>query len=388
MRKIKSIYQEYKVYCHTNLINYKKYIGITKKASNERWKQGKGYTANEDFYNDIAKYGWDSFKHEILEENCDYKTARRLESYYIKKYNTINTGYNNTNSSIGEKLNFDFFDFIPLDSVNINYTSEKKYFTRVPNSFTRINLQKMYGVHKIFIIVYILIDRHRSYEDQSYITISDIFNFCGYKISRNKPKIFYEIIKILLFLSESNYIEITSNFDIYNIGYNDCISLNIISKNFDAVENYSKITSKQIDSIKDIKTNIKKENILLTFLYINSYIYIRPKDIHGNELMEKPQDKPEAFWKSIEGMSKELSMSKDTINQCIKCLLNPGKDIEPLLIKKEVGSIQSNPDIPPKNLPNIYVLNKDGYKQEIEWALNKIIEIYSCNFDDIKGGKK
>ena len=62
-------------------------------------------------------------------------------------------------------------------------------------------------------------DRHRSYEDSSYIVISEIFDSCGYKQTRHKPKIFYEIIKCLLFLNESNLINITSDFDIYITGY-------------------------------------------------------------------------------------------------------------------------------------------------------------------------
>ena len=36
-------------------------------------------------------------------------------------------------------------------------------------------------------------------------------------------------------------------------------------------------------------------------------------------------------------------------------------------------------DKPPLNVPNIYVLNKDGYEQEIEWALNKMLEVYKID---------
>ena len=38
-----------------------------------------------------------------------------------------------------------------------------------------------------------MIDRHRSYEDTSYIVISELLNLCGYKQTRHKPKIFFEI---------------------------------------------------------------------------------------------------------------------------------------------------------------------------------------------------
>lgn len=48
----------------------------------------------------------------------------------------------------------------------------------------------------------------------------------------------------------------------------------------------------------------------MAFLYINSYIFIRPKNKKNEEIMYNPETKPEAFWKSIESMSKELSMFK------------------------------------------------------------------------------
>ena len=125
----------------------------------------------------------------------------------------------------------------------------------------------------------------------------------------------------------------------------------------------------------------------MAFLYINSYIFIRPKN--NEETISNPEAKPEAFWRSIESMSKELSMSKDTINQCIQYLTSSIGNKEPLLIKKEVGSVQPDPKKPPQNVPNIYVLNKEGYEQEIEWAIEKMLEIYNVNtFGEIKGGNK
>ena len=78
-------------------------------------------------------------------------------------------------------------------------------------------------------------------------------------------------------------------------------------------------------------------------------------------------------------MSKELAMSKDTINQCINYLTETSNDIPALLIKKEVGSIQPDKRKPPQNVPNIYVLNKEGYQQEIKWAMNKMLEFYKVD---------
>lgn len=383
-----NIINNYKVYIHTNLVNGKKYVGITQQAEKERWSRsnGNGYRENKKFYKDIQKYGWNNgFSHEIIKENISYKEARTLEKFYISKYDSVLKGYNNSNFNLGMSFQFDFDDIVPINNPYIE-NKHKEYFTRVPNSFIQVDIKKKYHLHRIFYLVYILIDKHRSYEDQSYIVISEIFNLCKYKQTKHKPKIFFEIIKCLLFLHESNMINITSDFDIHSVGYNECIQMDIIPENFDATDRFGKITSSQLDFIMMNESSINKENILMAFLYINSYIFIRPKNKDNGETMYNPESKPEAFWRSMETMAKELAMSKDTLNQCIQCLTSSFGDKKPLLIKREVGSIQPNPKKPPQNVPNIYVLNKEGYEQEIKWAISKMLEIYNVDsFGELTG---
>lgn len=381
-----NIINNYKVYIHTNLVNGKKYVGITQQAEKERWSNGNGYRENKKFYKDIQKYGWnDGFSHEIIKENISYKEARTLEKFYISKYDSVLKGYNNSNFNLGIAFQFDFDDIVPISNPYVE-NKHKEYFTRVPNSFIQVDIKKKYHLHRIFYLIYILIDKHRSYEDQSYIVISEIFNLCKYKQTKHKPKIFFEIIKCLLFLHESNMINITSDFDIHSIGYNECIQMDIIPENFDATDKFAKITSSQLDFIMMSESSINKENILMAFLYINSYIFIRPKNKNNEETISNPKSKPEAFFRSMESMAKELAISKDTLNQCIQCLTSSSENQKPLLIKREVGSIQPDPKKPPQNVPNIYVLNKEGYEQEIEWAILKMLEIYNVDsFGELTG---
>lgn len=381
-----NIINNYKVYIHTNLVNGKKYVGITQQAEKERWSNGNGYRENKKFYKDIQKYGWNNgFSHEIIKENISYKEARTLEKFYISKYDSVLKGYNNSNFNLGIAFQFDFDDIVPINNPYVE-NKHKEYFTRVPNSFIQVDIKKKYHLHRIFYLIYILIDKHRSYEDQSYIVISEIFNLCKYKQTKHKPKIFFEIIKCLLFLHESNMINITSDFDIHSVGYNECIQMDIIPENFDATDKFSKITSSQLDFIMMSESSINKENILMAFLYINSYIFIRPKNKNNEETISDPKSKPEAFFRSMESMAKELAISKDTLNQCIQCLTSSSENQKPLLIKREVGSIQPDPKKPPQNVPNIYVLNKEGYEQEIEWAILKMLEVYNVDsFGELTG---
>ena len=166
--------------------------------------------------------------------------------------------------------------------------------------------------------------------------------------------------------------------DLDSLSYDTGIEIKIISENFDSAEKFGKLTSSQFDTIMMADSSLNRENILVAFLYINSYIGCRPRQNDGSEY-ENAKDNPEAFYRSIKHMSEELSMSKDTINQCIGYLTKSTDNTPALLIKREVGSVQPDKSKPPQNVPNIYVLNREGYRQEIEWALNKMLELYKVD---------
>ncbi len=257
-----------------------------------------------------------------------------------------------------------------------NQKEKAEYFTRFPNEYIQGNIKKKFGVSRKFYITYILIDKYRSYEDYSWITIRKIMDFYGYKTHRNKPKAFREILDVLEYMINNKMIEVKQDLD--SLSYDTGIEIKIIPENFDYPDKFGKLTSSQFDVIMMADTSLNRENILMAFLYINSYIGCRKRNEDGSE-MPNAKDCPEAFWRSIESMSKELSMSKDTINQCIDYLTSSSNTTTPLLIKREVGSVQPDKSKPPKNVPNIYVLNKEGYMQEIEWALNKMLEIYGVD---------
>ena len=261
---------------------------------------------------------------------------------------------------------------------------KKEYFTRFPNEYIQGNIKTKFGVSRKFYITYILIDKYRSYEDYSWITIREIMNFYGYKTHRNKPKAFKEVLDVLEYMINNKMIEIKQDLDA--LSYDTGIKITIIPDNFDSTEKFGKLTSGQFDTIIMADTSLNRESILMAFLYINSYIGCRSRNKNESEL-PNAKDYPEAFWRSIENMSKDLSMSKDTINKCIDYLTVPSDGIQPLLVKKEVGSIQKDANKPPQNVPNIYVLNKEGYQQEIEWAMNKMLEVYGVKeFLPMKSG--
>lgn len=92
------------VYCHTNRINGKKYIGITSRDPVKRWAQGKAYRHNPHFTSAIQKYGWDNFDHEILAEGLDEETAKDFERMMIFMYHTADREHGYNQSLGGEPM--------------------------------------------------------------------------------------------------------------------------------------------------------------------------------------------------------------------------------------------------------------------------------------------
>lgn len=90
--------RKYTVYCHTNKINGKRYIGITGQKPQKRWANGLGYQRHAHFYSSILKYGWHNFDHEILYVDLTKEQAEYWEKRLIEEYKTTdkNFGYNKT----------------------------------------------------------------------------------------------------------------------------------------------------------------------------------------------------------------------------------------------------------------------------------------------------
>lgn len=115
------------IYCITNLINGKRYIGQSIRIEN-RWEEHKRNAFdlsreeyNKPFYQAIRKYGLDNFKFEILEE-CKVEELDEKEKYWIKYYQTfppdLDKGYNLTpGGKQGIKLSILFYHLDEIDEM-------------------------------------------------------------------------------------------------------------------------------------------------------------------------------------------------------------------------------------------------------------------------------
>ena len=85
------------VYCITNTINGKKYIGMTGRSLTERWNSHCSSARNGSpfrFHSAIRKYGEETFIKEILFDDLSIQGCRTIEEDTIKEYNTMIYGYN------------------------------------------------------------------------------------------------------------------------------------------------------------------------------------------------------------------------------------------------------------------------------------------------------
>lgn len=89
------------IYCIENLINHKKYIGLSKDI-HRRWGEHRRTAFNSasksydlPIYGAIRKYGLENFSFNIIEE-CKEEELQEKEKYWIKYYNSTENGYNLT----------------------------------------------------------------------------------------------------------------------------------------------------------------------------------------------------------------------------------------------------------------------------------------------------
>lgn len=91
----------FEVYCITNLITNKKYIGITTQGFENRFKKhiNEAMNGSERYLcKSFRKYGIENFKVELIDNEINsYKELLEKEIYYIEKYNSMMpNGYNMT----------------------------------------------------------------------------------------------------------------------------------------------------------------------------------------------------------------------------------------------------------------------------------------------------
>ena len=114
------------IYCITNLINNKRYVGKTTGTIEERFKEHckdsqKERCNKRPLYDAMNKYGVENFKVEQLEYVEDESNLSEREIYWIKELNTYGSnGYNVSKGGDG-KILYDYKEIVDL--LNLGYTT-------------------------------------------------------------------------------------------------------------------------------------------------------------------------------------------------------------------------------------------------------------------------
>ena len=116
------------VYCLENIINNKRYIGITTRTLQKRFDEH----CKADSYvgKAIRKYGAENFRKYVLDQADSHEELCNLESYYIEKYDTYHQGYNLTLGGDGVMRNIylkvelntkqkDFIEFVNTENKKV-----------------------------------------------------------------------------------------------------------------------------------------------------------------------------------------------------------------------------------------------------------------------------
>lgn len=88
---------KFKVYCHTNNVNGKRYVGVTSMSLEKRaGTDGSMYKSSPLFFAAINKYGWGKFSHAIIQDNLSCDQAAKLEAELIEQWRLTDRrfGYN------------------------------------------------------------------------------------------------------------------------------------------------------------------------------------------------------------------------------------------------------------------------------------------------------
>lgn len=189
------------IYKLTNQINNKVYIGQTYRSAEERWKEHQSHakTGNTPLSHAIVKYGWDSFKKEIIDTATSQEEANKKEIYWIEYYHCSvmvygkESGYNITTGGDGHskisQIEQDEIEKLWKNGKNINQIStmlqrDKGTITRILRSrgITKeeTTARANYRLHPIYVF------NLKGELLKTFSTLSEAINF--YNINENLIK--------------------------------------------------------------------------------------------------------------------------------------------------------------------------------------------------------
>lgn len=208
------------------------------------------------------------------------------------------------------------------------------------------------------ICVYYLLNELRGISDKGMITIKYIVENCGYKCRSGSDGVNKAYRDVLREAIKQQDIILDSGYSISTFSLVDGIPYTVNSDSFDVVDNFTKLTDTEFNTIIKNNSSRDKESILGIYLYIKSFYHPYTS-----------VNRPIGFHNNLGSISKSLDISERVLIKALNWLVK-----QKLLIKYYVGSIETdNPKKPRKNVPNIYIPNLGQSQDEIAETINSTV---------------
>ena len=213
---------------------------------------------------------------------------------------------------------------------------------------------------KSTILTYVGVSRYmllRKCEDINYSVFSlrDLCENANYS-STNKQNDSYlrKVRGHLKYFEDRGLLKIVSSYKskFNDFTLNDTIKV-ALNPSFFPKTDFAKISDEEFNTLVGKSYTVSKEKLVAVYTYIKSYMYDSDEFEIGKFC---------AFFKDVSSSAHNLNISVHQMDRCLKFYLDNG-----LLIKYQTGSYKFQGNI--LNAPNIYVLNNEKAKSNINSAL-------------------
>ena len=235
-------------------------------------------------------------------------------------------------------------------------TNLEQFFYRVPNDWIR---SKPPDIKKICTCY--LIDETRGLGGRGITSIQYLIDSCGYKSHRGQDRINKTYEAILQDLFDNDILSLVKGYQFPPQNISAAIPYIVSENKFDSVNNFTKFSDREFDTIIRYNSNRNKENLLALYLYVKSLYH---QSTSGN--------RPIGFYQSLDTIKERIGLSRYTAIGLYDELIE-----KKLLYKYYVGSreISRSNGTFRENVPNIYIPNLGQDIEDLEDTYKSTVDI-------------
>lgn len=248
----------------------------------------------------------------------------------------------------------------------------EKYIT-LQRPLLQDNIENNYNLSPMFFSLSAILRVHQSeFNDFGNISLSQIYEYFGYKIQERRKSVFIDVLQAFKDLTGREMIELQNVTldDLNNIAFDNIIKYKITDKFYDK-KSFFKIPYECFQYIFcDDELVAKKENVFLVLCYITSMIWFRPKYKGIEAMADTIENSPEAMWTTHKRLVEQTGLSIYTVKKCLD-YLTQDQETHPAILRF-MNETQIVGEKSFKQLPTVYAYQSDHVTDELMWGLKKL----------------